>query len=216
MKKSIVLLLTLLFVASLSALILKNLEDTEVYVQEQNSKINNIQVLYLLKNFQREISKVVEKIPDTIPKEIIKEKLKLFTNVPLPPIVDNQILIKYIKIYDKININDLKNKDKNKKNIVKEKLNELEIYNVDNLSYLLKENDIISHKQLDSILRQFAKENYDDKILNPKVKEKIGFFDSTQRYYELEIMIKTLNKITSAYYILDNKGKVKYFELSFK
>ncbi len=48
MKKSIVLLISLFFIAAVSLLIMKNLEDTDLYLSEQNSKFSKTQIMFFL------------------------------------------------------------------------------------------------------------------------------------------------------------------------
>ena len=59
MKKSIVLLVSLFFIAAISALIIKNLDDTDSYISEQNSKFSKTQIIFLINNIKDEVSNVI-------------------------------------------------------------------------------------------------------------------------------------------------------------
>ena len=210
MKKSIVLLISLLFITAISALILKNLEDTDIYVQEQNSKINKTQSMMLIKNVQNEISSLLAKN-----KENVESIIEAQQDSYYPLNIKNIDILFRLGVYDKVNLNDLNNSDKGIKQSTIDRLNDLEVFNIDNLAYLLRANKIESNKQLDNILTSFIKDTYDDKIL--EVKEFLGFLSNKEgQLYELFIKLDYLKDITNAYYILDKEGQVKYFELSFK
>jgi hypothetical protein len=210
MKKSIVLLISLLFITAISALILKNLEDTDIYVQEQNSKINKTQSMMLIKNVQNEISSLLAKN-----KENVESIIEAQQDSYYPLNIENIEILFRLGVYDKVNLNDLNNSDKGIKQSTIDRLNDLEVFNIDNLAYLLRGNKIESNKQLDNILTSFIKDTYDDKIL--EVKEFLGFLGTNEgQLYELFIKLDYLKDITNAYYILDKEGQVKYFELSFK
>ena len=62
MKKGIVLFISLLFIAAISLLILKNLEDTDSYVSEQNSKFSKTQIMFYINNAKDEIAEVLKLI----------------------------------------------------------------------------------------------------------------------------------------------------------
>lgn len=210
MKKSIVLLISLLFITAISALILKNLEDTDIYVQEQNSKVNKTQSMMLIKNVQNEISSLLAKN-----KENVESIIEAQQDSYYPLNIKNIDILFRLAVYDKVNLNDLNNSDKGIKQSTIDRLNDLEVFNIDNLAYLLRANKIESNKQLDNILTSFIKDTYDDKIL--EVKEFLGFLSNKEgQLYELFIKLDYLKDITNAYYILDKEGQVKYFELSFK
>jgi hypothetical protein len=210
MKKSIVLLISLLFITAISALILKNLEDTDIYVQEQNSKINKTQSMMLIKNVQNEISSLLAKN-----KENVESIIEAQQDSYYPLNIENIEILFRLGVYDKVNLNDLVSENKTIKQATIDRLNDLEVFNIDNLAYLLRGNKIESNKQLDNILTSFIKDTYDDKIL--EVKEFLGFLGTNEgQLYELFIKLDYLKDITNAYYILDKEGQVKYFELSFK
>lgn len=210
MKKSIVLLISLLFITAISALILKNLDDTEIYVSEQNSKINQVQLMLVVKNVQKQISNLFSSN-----KEQLQSVIDAQSGAYYPLQIENIQLVFKVEPYTKINLNKLNSKNKEEATQIISELNDLGVYNIDNLQYLLRGSEIESNKQLDNILDDFIKQTYDNKIL--EVKDLLGFFDGTENeIYELIIKLKFINEIINAYYILNKEGQVQYFELSFK
>lgn len=207
MKKSIVLLVSLLFITAISALIFQNLNDTESYISEQNYKINKIQLLSISENMQREASSAIKQYGND---------LKDFDDTPLN-IEGIDILFKLNK-YDRANVNDLAlSSEKYKK--VENIFLDNNIGDFDTFRYYFKdaknEPQVKNSKQLDAIINRFVKDTYNNKILD--FQDKLGFYaDAEKTLYELKLKIKNLKDFISAYYILDDKGEVKYFELSFK
>ena len=206
MKKSIVLLVSLLFITAISALILKNLDDTNEYVSEQNYKLNKAQLLMMVKNAQTEASKFIEKYPDN---------LKDLSNIPFS-IKDIDLQLSLVE-YDKYDLNLLKEKDKKKYEHIQEFFWDNSVDGFENLQYLLKGAPKLQNsKQVDDIITTFIEQTYSDSIL--KIKDRLGFLSSSNegKLYELKIKVMYLKEILKGYYILDKEGKVKYFELSFK
>lgn len=209
MKKSIVLLISLFFIIAISALILKNLDDTDNYISLQNSKFNKIQLIVTVKNLQKEVSSIFSQNQDKIDYVIEKNLMEYF------PIRVNDLDVKFkILPYERLDINQLSSTDELKRAEAITFLNSHDVYNTDNLRYLLKDNKIKTNKQLDDIINIFIKETYDDKIL--KVRDLIGLKDGiNDKFYELFIRVDYLKEILKAYYILNKDGGVEYFELSF-
>ena len=206
MKKSIVLLVSLLFITAISALILKNLDDTNEYISEQNYKLNKAQLLMMVKNAQTEASKFIKKYPDDLPP---------LEGIPFS-IKDIDLQLSLVE-YDKYDLNLLKEKDKKKYEHIQEFFWDNSVDGFENLQYLLKGAPKLQNsKQVDDIITTFIEQTYSDSIL--KIKDRLGFLSSSNegKLYELKIKVMYLKEILKGYYILDKEGKVKYFELSFK
>lgn len=202
MKKSIVLLVSLLFITAISALIFQNLDDTESYINEQNYKINKIQLLAISKNMQRETSEAIIKHGNN---------LEDFSN---------SFEIEGIKItfslneYEKKDVNNLVQSGSSHKDIKNLFIND-NVGDFESFKNLVKNRGrITNNKQLNAIIEDFIKETYNKKIIS--IKHKLGFYENLTNSYELKIKIENLKDFIKAYYILDNRGEVKYFELSFK
>lgn len=207
MKKSIVLLVSLLFITAISALLLQNLNDTESYISEQNYKINKIQLLSITENMQRAAKTAIKQYGDD---------LKDFPDTPLD--VEGINVIFSLNKYDRANVNDLAlTSEKYKK--VEDLFLDNNIGDFDTFRYYFKgattDALVKNSKQLDAIIDRFIKETYNNKIID--IRDKLGFYlDAEKTLYELKLKIVNLKDFVNAYYILDDKGEVKYFELGFK
>ncbi len=212
MKRSIVLLISLFFILSLSVLIIKNLDDTNSYLKEKNHKINMIQIITSIKNLQSEITRIIQNNKDYINTLLDNE------NTSYMPIKVNEINILFlIKKYDKVDINTLKEDEKKYKEI-KNLFFRNNISNFETFKDIYKNNEIEfeNNKQVYDIIEKFIKKTYNNKIID--IKSKIGFIkkESDVQLYELFIKIYFSDEFAKAYYILNDKGEVKYFESSFK
>ena len=212
MKKAVVLLLTLFFITAISALILKNLSDTETFLEEQNYIINNTQVLITIKNTQNEVSKLISKYKESIDEALENEILK--ESIPLK--IKDLELDFLVNKYDKVDINEIKIKDST---VVEELFLEYNIFDYELFKeiYLkkfpIKENKLETSKQLDDIITTYIIKSYNNDIL--KIKDKLGFFKS-EDLYELIINVKYNSSKAFAYYLLKKDGTVEYFDISFK
>jgi len=211
-KKGVVLLITLFFITAISLLILKNLDDTDVFLEKQNYSLNNTQVLIAIKNTKNEVSKLLKEHKDSIDKVLENEVLQ--TGIPIK--IDDLDINFGIKKYEKLDINEIRNKDSQ---IVEEYFASNNIFDYELFKDIYKkkleteDKKIETSKQLDDIINAFIIKSYSEEIL--KIKDDLGFFKS-EDLYELSIDAKYNSAVASAYYILKNDGKVKYFDISFK
>lgn len=234
MKKGVVLFISLLFITAVSLLIIKNLEDTDSYIHEQNSKFTKTQIMMYLNNAKDEIANVLkENEAQNSDKTDYREVLKEYTSKEFPIMMQDAIITIRLEEYDKYNINLLKEKDEEKYKYLKDFLIRNDIYDIELLkkiyeeyTFELKDKNQINNKQLDFILEKFEKESYNTEIL--KVKDYIGFqpYDKKEisqndkekeiNFYELFVQVEYLKQFAKAYYILNKSGGVEYFEFSFK
>jgi len=228
MKKAIVLFISLLFIAAVSLLILKNLEDTDSYVSEQNSKFSKTQIIFLLNNAKDEMAEVLKFITEqNYDENKQREVLKDYVGVNFPIIMEDAKITLRLEEYDKYNINLLKEKDEKKYEYFKDFLARENIYDFERLEDIFSENNQVKNsKQLDFILETFEKESYNTDI--SKVKDYIGFqpYDKKSisqndkekeiKFYELFVQVDCQKQFAKAYYILNKSGGVEYFEFSFK
>ena len=227
MKKSIVLLISLFFIAAVSLLIMKNLEDTDLYLSEQNSKFSKTQIMFLLDNTREQIEGILTSVVKDVDENKQREVLKDYVGVNFPIFMEDARIIMRLEEYDKYNINLLKEKDEKKYEYFKDFLARENIYDFERLQDIYSENNQVKNsKQLDFILEKFEKESYNSDI--SKIKDYIGFqeYDKKEitqsdkekeiKFYELFVEVEYLKQFAKAYYILDKSGGVKYFEYSFK
>ena len=219
MKKGVVLFISLLFIAAISLLILKNLEDTDSYISEQNSKFTKTQMMMYLNNAKDEISKALSKNQNN--------KIKSYLNIDYPIILQDAEIMIRLQEYDKYNINLLRSDDKKAYIYIQSFLENNDIYDIETFKYIIKDSkEIKTNKQLDELINNFSKQTYKNQILG--VKDYLGFMDYDKKginvkresdeklFYELFVKVEYLKQFAKAYYILNKNGGVEYFELSFK
>lgn len=232
MKKSIVLLISLFFITAISALILKNLDDTDSYISAQNSKFTKTQILLLIDNVRSEVSQAI--LANNSVENSDTDYLSNYYNIDFPLKIEDINIVFKLTPYERENINLLKETEYEKYKDLEELFSDnsipdfnifMEIYNEKKEKYLdqMKTNNIESYKQIDDIINDFMKKTYSNKILI--IKDKIGFFDFDQEkakedekydYYELIVKINYLKEFIIGRYIFNKEGKVENFELSFK
>jgi hypothetical protein len=219
MKKSIVLLISLFFIAAVSLLILKNLEDTDSYINEQNSKFTKTQIIFLINNAKDEVSKILSQNQGN--------DISSYLDVDYPIVLKEALITITLEEYDKYDINLLNKKDEKDYENLKKFLEKNGVYDMENLKYLMQNNENIkNYKQRDDLLNDFAIQVYDKRILD--LKDYLGFikFDKKDTaindekkeilFYELFVKVDYLKQFAKAYYILNKNGGVEYFEFSFK
>ena len=227
MKKSIVLLISLFFIAAVSLLIMKNLEDTDLYLSEQNSKFSKTQIMFFFNNTREQIEGILTSVVKGVDEDKQREVLKDYVGVNFPILIEDARIVMRLEEYDKCDINLLKN-DKNEENF-KKFLSDKNIYiDIAKLKEIYDNRTIDNSKKFDSILEKFEKESYKSDII--KIKDYISFYsdsnkeqcltknskEKTINLYELFVEVEYLKQFAKAYYILDKSGGVKYFEFSFK
>lgn len=219
MKKSIVLLISLFFIAAVSLLILRNLEDTDSYINEQNSKFTKTQIIFLINNAKDEVSKILSQNQGN--------DISSYLDVDYPIVLKEALITITLEEYDKYDINLLNKKDEKDYENLKKFLEKNGVYDMENLKYLMQNNENIkNYKQRDDLLNDFAIQVYDKRILD--LKDYLGFikFDKKDTaindekketlFYELFVKVDYLKQFAKAYYILNKNGGVEYFEFSFK
>jgi len=221
MKKAVVLFISLLFISALSILILKNLDDTNTYVKEQNSSFNKIQMIVLMNNLQTQISKIFQANQEMIDSFLINDE-----EISFPLQIKDSELLFTVKNYDKVDINLLSKEIQSDSNLVLDLFNEYAISNYDGfrsiyleeeIKYKLKDEIFINNsKQLDYLVNKAIIETYNKDL--EKIRNSLGFISVPidKIMYEVYIKIKHNNEFSKAYYILNTKGEVHYFESSFK
>lgn len=212
MKKGIVLLISLFFIAAISILILVNMKDTEGYINENNSKFNKTQLLFLIKNLQNSIS---ERLASVKEKEEMKEYISRNFLDYIPLNIENIYIMFTLKVYEKLDINKLITGNDEEKSEIESELISSDVFDISVLSELLKNTNVNSRKKFDDILYKYEKYTKNRSIYN--ISEKIGFIEVKENnLYEITIKIKNLGELVVANYILDENGKVEHFEISFK
>lgn len=211
MKKGIILLITLFFTTAISLLVLKNIDDTDIFIERQNYVLNNTQLLISIKNVQEEIKDILTDENKNI-EDILGED-----GISFPVSIEELKIVLSLKNYDRVDVNEIKKSldETADTRPVRELFDEYNIYDYnifEEVYYLrVKGNDSIeSNKQLDDIINDFIVKSENQKI--EKIRNKLGF--SSTAKYELNINVKYLGTKASAYYLLDGEGEVLYFDIS--
>lgn len=232
-KKSIVLLITILFISSISILILNNLTSSEKYLIAANKEYSNAQIILLVKNTQKNL---LDFFSD---KKFYDDYIKLDdADMILPLSLKNIDLSIQVSPYAKdYNINDFFQEDKKKEFILKLEnlfsMNRADYYIfseiLNDYYYNYKSNDsnnqfISTSKQLRAIITSFK--NKTDFVDISFLYEKIGFLSSEyiednirkqNRYLYCILNLKINKQKYISKFILDinNKGVID-FEFTFK
>lgn len=211
MKKGIVLLMTLFFITAISVLVLKNLYDTEQFLEKQNYQLNNTQVLIAIKNTQKEVGRLLKENKESVNKALQND---IFQN-SIPFEIENLKIDFTVSNYSKVDINMIKDKNSND---VKNLFFENNVFDYDrfvdiyNETLPLKDSKVETTKQLEDIFSNLIKQVGNEDI--KRLKDKLGFLNESN-LYELNINANYFASNAKAYYILNKDGKVKYFDISF-
>ena len=208
MKKSIVLLISLLFISAISLLILDNLKDSEKYIAISQNNSNLTQTNISILNLNTELKKLLNKINKNDLNEVF-DKLQFippFGNVVISNIKFNQYNLE--KQYD----------------IQKNYNSTLDINIIENVSYrydlykLGKNKVILNNIQVDNIIDEYINLTSDNKILN--IKDKFTFklkdYNSSKTYisYNYDLQINNINSHIDV--IFEHKTKKNlYFDFYF-
>ena len=165
-KKAIVLLISLFFIIAISTLILKNLDDSNEFINisqdtynltQTNITVNNVkdEVLKLFKNKKDNIDYLLGVLPNNLPLN--------FKNIMLQI---NITKIEPDELYNLNNPNISDNIDDNMTN---------NIYYTYDFFSLIKDKNITNFRQIDSLVNEYIFITKDKKILN--IKDKFSFLD---------------------------------------
>jgi len=212
MKKGVVLFVTLLFIASVSVLIVANMKDTQSYIGTNNSKFNITQSYHLISDLQKSVSKKLSSIENK--NNIDAYIANNFTENIVFDLKNINFKLDFSK-YDKPNINDLISNNQDKRFKIEEKLILYEVFNFSILYEYLDKNKVISSNGLKDLVLEYEK-NTREKIV-PEFDNTVGFLDNSEdNLYKLDIEVFNIDEKILAYYILDNKGEIAHYETSIK
>ena len=157
MKKSIILLITMLFITAIILLIMDNLKDSDKFFNTSSSGANFVQMNVSIKNINNELIKQLNKVSKEDLEDAFK-KIKLLTTMPIE-------IIKIKNIDSKMITQD------NYYDINKDYTNTDDSYLIENIDYrydlfkLVKDKNITNSRQLTSIINDYINITKDDKIL---------------------------------------------------
>jgi hypothetical protein len=167
-RKAVVLLITLMFISTISILILKNLSDSEEYIKEVSADLSLLQVKITNENIKDEVLKLTN-----IYKEDIDEILSV-ASIPIPfnygNVISSITLEDYI--FRECYLNDIKTND--------DLLSKCSTEIIDNISYPYDFIEILNtykpfknQKQIDYFIKNYQFKTRDKKI--ELIKNDFGF-----------------------------------------
>ncbi|HFU75903.1 MAG TPA: hypothetical protein ENK66_06615 [Arcobacter sp.] len=205
MRKSIVLLITLLFITAIAALIIKNVDDTQKITQYGNMNKNLVQLQMSINNINDEIGEFISNNNDNLSEvfEMIPEAIPLEFG-------DIKALVT-LELYDESSYYLFD------KNITKNLSDEDRMYIVDpyTLEEFIKENNITNKKQIDFVVDKYVDYVRDDKILSikdkfiPKKLPKLDEQNNSIEYVSLEYSVQVGNIEANVEMIINSRYKTK-------
>ena len=160
MKKSgVVLLITIFFIMSISALIFKNLEDSQKFIDEVSLDISLAQLNITKKNIEDEVIKLANKYKDNI------DELLIVSSASIPFNYADIDMIITLDEYDykQCEINNIKSVQWLYEKC-DENLTESILYPYDFVEYLKKYKPFKNKQQINYFLQEYQQDTKDDKI----------------------------------------------------
>jgi hypothetical protein len=204
MKKSIVLLITLLFISILSVLILKNMDDSQKLIKSASFDKSISQVLVTIENINQEIPRFLQKNKDNI------DDILAQTSV-LPFNFNNVDIL--------LNISEYTPKEFNLNHLPKDIRSNSDFLNNVGFSYeffqIVNNHKYTNQREVDQVIDQYIYQTNDTNILN--IKDKFGFIDdknvSTLIECDYSINVDDINLSASLIFDL-NSSQVKAFDVA--
>jgi len=212
MKKGVVLFVTLLFIASVSVLIVANMKDTQSYIGTNNSKFNITQSYHLINDLQKSVSSKLSSIQES-------DDIDMYISNNF--IENLSFELENIKVdlgfskYEKLNINNYAKGTAEEKIAIENVLISNEIFDFNFFSTQLKDETIDSSNEFLELFRTY--ENYAGVRNINTLTEDLGFVaNKDKNLYNLDIKLLNVNEKITANYILDDKGELLHYETSIK
>lgn len=176
---------------ALSALILKNLDDSKKYIDSSNNIYNTTQALILSQNLKSELFRLYKKLGNDFDSVINSKTLQQDLELELK---DRKIFIKQITTYNPtININDIKSKDIDTKELVSKFFESKSLNNYYILEAIINKNQKVeTYRQLNKMIYKYIQQVNETDILT--YINEIGFFDITD---EMRLVSATLGYTNS-------------------
>jgi len=205
MKKGIILLISILFIALISLIILKNLDDSEKFLQHSNMVANQVQTIKIIED----VDGIIEKLYQTH-KNDFKEHLATLPNIPIS--YENIDLDIKINTFDEMcNINKLDSLECN--NLFAQNNINLGVFQ-ENLNNFDK--NITTNKQKKDIIRTSLEKN---DIGNSDLINSFSYMDTNNTYllnYDVSIDKQKFCNIYTIYKDINTTLKAIDFEINFK
>jgi hypothetical protein len=200
-KQGVILLITLFFISALSVLILKNLDDSEQFINATALDNTLIQLKITSRNIEDQVRKLINKYSNNT-----DDVVKITQNgIPMNlKGIDMLIKLEYYNDID-CNINDI-NKSTNIIDICGEEVNNNINYQYDFKEILGTFHHIDNQKQLDYFLNKYIEVTHDDTIGN--ITNRFGYFNTDKgvHYLKCSYTIDMANTKAAGYFIFDTNS----------
>ncbi|RXJ80217.1 hypothetical protein [Arcobacter sp. F2176] len=217
-KKAIVLLMTLMFIMAISALIIKNLNDANSYIEESNSDTYYIKSLISVDNIKNEFFdyflKNKEQIPSLLENESLQEGVDLEYG-------DIKAKVSFKKYEDRYDINALAKEDKAKIKDIENLFLENNVFGFSVfktlvISYIKKYGDIDNFEQINTLVELFIEKAESDEIKT--IQDNLSFIDTKKQTAIIgHLDIEHSNRLVISDFIFDiTEKKIKGFNIAFK
>lgn len=216
-KSAIVLFVTLIFILAISALIVKNLDDSNKFIDESNSEASQVQSLLAVKNLKEEFLKYFVKHKDTLDELLEKEP---FNEEFLLEYENVKANLKFEKYEEKHDVN-LLTKEESKYQEIEQLFMDNDISDFYTFKQMVVQNsklygEIESFIQLNHILEAFIQKT-DNEDIRP-IKEFLSFLSTEKQQLLLcNMEIQISGKSVKSDFIYDiAANSVKGFDIVFK
>jgi hypothetical protein len=215
MKKGVVLLITLFFIMIILAIIAKNLEDTDEFMDEVGVNSSLSQLNITINNVNTQIMKIIKKIDED---GHLDDVLSVIETIPLS----------YGNVKVLINLEEYNNEgsynlyDKNESLRYKlSKFSDDSLFNENIIDKYTLENMLIKNKpttkkQINFIIENYQKETRDDMIHNIKDNFTYIINDSNSTYLNCNYTVDINNIKSDVNMIFTADGKIADLDISFK
>jgi hypothetical protein len=213
-KRAIVLLITLFFISAISILILKNLNDSEQFIQEVSCDTTLTQLKLTSTNIQDEIVNLINKNKNNIDSilEITSSGIPFgYGNINLSLILEQYFI-------PECYLNDINYTNNVNKQCGDDIANEI-LYPYDFVTILSKYKPISNQQQIDYFIRDYQYQTKDDEIND--IKEQFGFIkqDINETIYlkcSYNIVVQNSDASSNFIFKLDGNNTVVSFDFSLR
>jgi type III secretory pathway component EscR len=214
MKKGVVLLITLFFIMIILAIIAKNLEDTDEFMDEVGVNSSLSQLNITINNVNTQIMKIIKKIDEN---GHLDDVLSVIETIPLS--YGNVKVLINLEEYSNegnYNLNDVNLSQNLDSLFVENVLYQYDFFEVYLKNYRKEYGKFTNLKQVNYFLNEYQKETRDDMIHNIKDNFTYVTNDSNSTYLNCNYTVDINNIKSDVNMIFTADGKIADLDISFK
>jgi hypothetical protein len=214
MKKGVVLLITLFFIMIILAIIAKNLEDTDEFMDEVGVNSSLSQLNITINNVNTQIMKIIKKIDED---GHLDDVLSVIETIPLS--YGNVKVLINLEEYSSegnYNLNDVNLSQNLDSLFVENVLYQYDFFEVYLKNYRKEYGKFTNLKQVNYFLNEYQKETRDDMIHNIKDNFTYIINDSNSTYLNCNYTVDINNIKSDVNMIFTADGKIADLDISFK